>query len=278
MKHLALLFAFLCVTGPSFAAKPNIIVFLVDDMGWQETSAPFFTEVTELNKRYRTPNMERLAKEGVKFTQAYASAVCSPTCVSLISGMNAARHRVTNWTLRKDRSPDNAHKTLQPPVWNLNGITTEAGVDRAAQVTPLPALLKAAGCRTIHVGKAHFGAKDTPGENPLNLGFDVNIAGHAAGGPVSYWGEKNFSAAWRSKPPDTIWDVPGLEAYHGKNIYLTEALTLEAIESMEQATRDEKPFYLYLSHYAIHAPWEKDERFHQKYLDAGLKPFEATLA
>ena len=146
------------------------------------------------------------------------------------------------------------------------------------QVTPLPALLQNAGYRTIHVGKAHFGAKDTPGENPLNLGFDVNIAGHAAGGPGSYWGEKNFSAAWRTKPPDLIWDVPGLEAYHGQNIYLTEALTLEAIKAVEQAVADGKPFYLYLAHYAVHAPWEKDDRFYQKYLDTGLKPFEATLA
>jgi len=142
----------------------------------------------------------------------------------------------------------------------------------------LPALLRAAGYRTIHVGKAHFGAKGTPGEEPRNLGFDVNIAGHAAGGPGSYWGEKNFSAAWRTTPPDRIWDVPGLDAYHGKDVYLTEALTREAIKALEQSIADKRPFYLYLSHYAVHAPWEKDDRFYQKYLDGGLKPFEATLA
>lgn len=260
------------------ADKPNIIFFLVDDMGWQETSVPFHPEVTALNRRYKTPNMERLAAEGMKFTQAYASAVCSPTRVSALTGMNVARHRVTNWTLRKNVSPDNKHKFLQPPAWNLNGICAEAGVERTMQVTPLPALLRAAGYRTIHVGKAHFGAKGTPGEEPLNLGFDVNIAGHAAGGPGSYWGEKNFSAAWRTKPPEHIWDVPGLEAYHGKDIFLTEALTLEAIKVVEKSVAEKKPFYLYMAHYAIHAPWEKDMRFYQKYIDAGLKPFEATLA
>jgi len=265
-------------TDAATATKPNIVFFLVDDMGWQETSVPFHSEVTALNRRYRTPNMERLAGQGMKFTQAYASAVCSPTRVSVLTGMNAARHRVTNWTLRKDRSPDDAHETLQPPAWNLNGVCTNAGLERTMQVTPLPALLRTAGYRTIHVGKAHFGAKDTPGENTLNLGFDVNIAGHAAGGPGSYWGEKNFSAAWRTKPPDTIWDVPGLEAYHGKDIYLTEALTLEAIKAVQKAVADKQPFYLYMAHYAVHAPWEKDDRFYQKYLDAGLKPFEATLA
>lgn len=258
--------------------RPNIVFFLVDDMGSQETSVPFLPETTALNKRYRTPNMERLAAQGVKFTQAYASAVCSPTRVSALTGMNVARHRVTNWTLRKNASPDNPSKAIAPPAWNVNGICTNAGIERTTQVTPLPALLRTAGYRTIHVGKAHFGAVGTPGEDPRHFGFDVNIAGHAAGGPGSYWGEKNFSAAWRTKPPDRIWDVPGLEAYHGTNIYLTEALTREAIKAVEQSVVDKQPFYLYLSHYAIHAPWEKDDRFYQPYIDAGLKPFEATLA
>ena len=278
--------ASIAATAPLSAAdsarnqrRPNLVFFLVDDMGWQETSVPFHTEITALNRRYRTPNMERLAAEGVKFTQAYASAVCSPTRVSALTGMNAARHRVTNWTLRKNVSPDQPHPLVQPPAWNLNGVCTEAGVERTMQVTPLPALLRTAGYRTIHVGKAHFGAKDTPGEDPRNLGFDVNIAGHCAGGPGSYWGEKNYSAAWRSKnAADLIWNVPGLEAYHGTNTYLTEALTLEAIKALEKSVAEKKPFYLYLAHYAVHAPWEKDDRFYQGYIDAGLKPAEATLA
>ena len=280
LVRLSALAALVLWAGASMAAdsKPNIVFFLVDDMGWQETSVPFHSEVTALNRRYRTPNMERLASEGMKFTQAYASAVCSPTRVSALTGMNVARHRVTNWTLRKNISPDDPHKTLQPPSWNVNGICTNAGIERTMQVKPLPALLRASGYRTIHVGKAHFGAKNTPGENPLNLGFDVNIAGHAAGGPGSYWGEKDFSAAWRTNPPDRIWDVPGLEAYHGKDIYLTEALTREAVKALEQAVADHQPFCLYLSHYAVHAPWEKDDRFYQRYLDAGLTRFEATLA
>ena len=278
---LGCLFLSCAVSTPTEAApsRPNLVFFLVDDLGWQETSVPFHTETPELNRRYRTLNMERLAAEGMKFTQAYASAVCSPTRVSALTGMNAARHRVTNWTLRKNISPDQPHKLVEPPAWNLNGICANAGVERTMQVTPLPALLRDAGYRTIHVGKAHFGAENTPGENPLHLGFDVNIAGHCAGGPGSYWGEKNFSAAWRRQnPADRIWDVPGLAAYHGTNIYLTEALTLEAIKAVEKSVADQQPFYLYLAHYAVHAPWEKDDRFYQKYVDAGLKPFEATLA
>ncbi len=130
--------------------------------------------------------------------------------------------------------------------------------------------------RTIHVGKAHFGAKDTPGENPLNLGFDVNIAGHAAGGPGSYQGKYNYSASFRS--PDRIWDVPGLDKYHGTDTYLTKALTIEALHALDSAIDDKTPFYLYMSHYAIHAPWEADSTYYRKYKDDGLSDFNATYA
>jgi arylsulfatase A-like enzyme len=193
-----------------------------------------------------------------------------------MTGINAARHKVTNWTLRKNKSPDPIHTIIQPPAWNVNGLSMLAHVDQAYQSITLPELLRKHGYRTIHVGKAHWGAKGTSGEDPCNLGFDVNIAGHCAGGPGSYHGEKNFSAAWRNA--DLIWDVPGLEGYHGKKIYLTEALTLEAVKAMEKAVAENKSFYLYMSHYAVHAPWEADERYQKKYLDRGLQGLEATYA
>jgi arylsulfatase A-like enzyme len=256
--------------------KPNIIFFLVDDMGWQDTSVPFHTAVTELNRTYRSPNMERLAAEGMKFTQAYACSVCSPTRVSLMTGFNSARHRVTNWTLRRNVSPDPRHKTLEMPQWNVNGLSPVPGIERTVHARTLPMFLREAGYRTIHVGKAHWGAKGTPGEDPLQLGFDVNVAGHAAGGPGSYYGKYNFSAAWRKG--DRIWDIPGLEQYHGKDIYLNEALTIEANKIIEKAASENKPFYLYMSHYAIHAPWEKDDRFYDKYKKAGLSDFDAAYA
>lgn len=258
------------------AERPNIVVFLVDDMGWQECSVPFHTAVTDLNRRYRTPNLERLAAEGVKFTQAYASAVCSPSRVSLLTGMNAARHGVTNWTLQRDKGPDVRHPTLTLPRWPLNGLSPAVDTPRTVTATTLPQLLRTAGYRTIHVGKAHFGAIGTPGAEPRNLGFDVNIAGHAAGGPGSYWGEKNFSGKWRGA--EAHWDVPGLEAYHGKDVFLTEALTLEAIKAVEQSVADRRPFCLYLAHYAVHAPWETDRRFAARYEAMGLKPQEVALA
>ena len=81
--------------------RPNIILFMVDDMGWQDTSLPFWTQKTHYNELYETPNMERLARQGMMFTQAYASSISSPSRCSLLTGANAARHRVTNWTLKK---------------------------------------------------------------------------------------------------------------------------------------------------------------------------------
>ena len=87
--------------APEAQRPPNILLFLVDDMGWQDTSVPFWDTPTHLNRRYHTPNMERLAAQGMMFTQAYASAISSPSRCSLLTGSNAARHRVTNWTLHR---------------------------------------------------------------------------------------------------------------------------------------------------------------------------------
>ena len=248
-------------------------------MGWQETSVPFHTEKTKLNERFHTPNMEKLASQGMKLTQAYASAICSPTRVSLMTGASAARHRVYCWTLRKDVSPEHNHNILKSPDWNLNGLVSEPGEDKTFSCsTTLPAQLRKAGYYTIHAGKAHFGAFDTTGEDPTTLGFDVNIAGSAIGGPGSYHGDKNFSGKWRNAP--AVWNVPGLEKYHGQKINLTEALTREALSAVDShvTKKTEKPFYLYLSHYTVHAPWEADRRYLKKYQDAGLKGKKAIQA
>ena len=258
------------------AARPNIVLFLVDDMGWQDTSVPFHTKETEFNRRYHTPNMERLAARGMKFNQAYACSVCSPTRVSLMTGLNAARHRVTNWTLRRNATNDRRHPSLNFPRWNVNGLSPVAGIERTVHAKALPAYLRAAGYRTIHAGKAHFGAVGTPAEDPRAIGFDVNIGGHAAGGPGSFLGTQNFSAVWRKG--DKIWDVPGLEKYHGKDVFLTEALTLEALRAVDEAVAEDQPFFLYMSHYAVHVPFAEDQRLLAKYREAGLDQKEAMYA
>ena len=239
--------------------QPNIILFLVDDMGWQDTSVPFYNEPSPLNSRYRTPNMERLASRGVKFTEAYACAISSPTRCSLMSGMNAARHRVTNWTLNYDQKTDAASEIIQLPEWNYNGIqpahtTLAADLKNSTRITSLPAILQQNGYYTIHCGKAHFGAKGTSGADPSNMGFDVNIGGGANGAPGSYLGTRNFGQG-------SPFEVLGLEKYYGQDIFLTEALTLEAIEAMKQPISREQPFYLYMSHYAVHSPYDDDARF-----------------
>jgi len=255
---------------------PNIVLIIADDQGWQDTSVPFWKKRTKLNKRYQTPNLQRLADQGVKFTNAYTSAICSPTRISLMTGLNAARHRVTNWTLKKNASNDRGHDTYRFPKWNVNGLSPEPGVERTVYARPLPSFLKQAGYRTIFAGKAHLGAKNTPGADPLNLGYDVNIAGHAAGGPGSYLGRHNFSSKHRGGDP--IWDVPGLEEYHGKDIFLTEALTVEINEQIERAVADDKPFFVTLSHYAVHVPYAKDMRYYRKYRRRGLPETEAMYA
>lgn len=103
------------------AQRPNILFFLVDDMGWQDTSLPFGPEKTSLNELYRTPYMERLAAKGVKFTHAYACSISSPSRVSLFTGANVTQHRVSNWTLHKDTPTDRASDVLDFGEWNYNG-------------------------------------------------------------------------------------------------------------------------------------------------------------
>ena len=257
--------------------RPNIILFLVDDMGWEDTSVSFWTERTNYNNIYETPNMERLASQGMLFTQAYACSVSSPSRCSLLTGANNARHRVTNWTMLKDTPTDLNSEIVNLPQWNYNGISPVDGTDNTFTGTSFVKILHDHEYFTIHCGKAHFGAKDTPGEDPLNWGFDVNIAGHAAGGLATYLSEKNYGHDAEGKPY-ALNAIPGLEKYWQTGIFATEALTLEAIRTLDSWKGSEKPFYLYMSHYAIHIPIDKDPRFYQKYIDKGLTSKEAAYA
>ena len=273
---------------PVSGKKPNIIVFLVDDMGWQDTSHPFWSDdrgnpkKTFLNKRYRTPNMEKLAAQGMTFTDAYAHPLCTPSRVSLMSGMNPARHRVTCWVREQNGTTDRNNKNLQPPDWALNGLqpvgipargTTKrpiSGEDMHYNMTrpfvtaaTLPEMLKKCGYVTVHCGKAHFGTQGTPGSNPLNMGFDYNIAGTEIGHPADYRGSKHYGKGFNH--------VRGLDEnnYYQDDVFLTEALTLEALKRLEAIRTNPKeagkPFYLYM---ALHAPLDErayDKRFADSY-------------
>lgn len=249
--------------------RPNIVLFLVDDMGWQDTSVPFWEERTPANNHFRTPNMERLAAQGIRFTNARAHPVCSPTRTSIMTGQIPVRHHVTNWTLYPDKDPSKEWGRVGSPTdWRLGGIQPED--------LTLPKLLREQGYRTIHAGKAHWGGVGTPGSDPLNLGFDVNIGGHSAGAPGSYQGLENFGNKKKGgySPP---WGVPGLEQYHGQDINLTEATTLEAKRAVAEAVKDDKPFYLHLAHYAVHTPIQPDHGFLKNYAGRNYKDTEIDI-
>src|SRR6185312_13424490 len=275
MLKLFVLLAFMLVSFTVKAQKrPNIIFFLVDDMGWQDTSVPFWDSTTAQNHKFHTPNMERLAKESMKFTNAYANSICTPSRVSLMTGMDAGRHRVTNWTAFKNQAVDARDSVLQIPDWNVNGLSPYQEDPKSVYATPLPQLLKDNGYYTIQCGKAHFGAYQTIGADPLNLGFVKNVGGSAAGNPASYLAEDDFGY----KPDHFILqaDIPHMEQYWGTPTFLTEDLTREAKLAMDTARMKNKPFFLYMAHYAVHLPYNADKRFVQKYLDAGYTKPEAA--
>ena len=257
--------------------RPNIILFMVDDMGWQDTSLPFWTQKTPYNEAYETPNMERLAKQGMMFTQAYACNISSATRCSLITGANNARHRVTNWTLERDKQTDRKSETVELPDWNYNGVSQVEGIPNTYVGTSFVELLRQSGYHTIHCGKAHWGSLDTPGENPTHWGFEVNIAGHAAGGLATYLSERNYGHT-RDGKAYSLMSIPGLENYWGTGVFATEALTREAIKALDKAKKYNQPFYLYMAHYAIHVPIDKDMRFFPKYVRKGLSDKEAAYA
>jgi len=257
----ALLVAALLALSPSLLAaeKPNVVIFLVDDMGVMDTSVPFLTDAAgrpkryPLNDYYRTPNMDRLAARGIRFNNFCAMSVCSPTRISILTGQNAARHRTTNWI---NPGKDNAGPH-GPPQWNWKGL-------KKGDVT-LPGLMQASGYRTIHGGKGHFGPRDFEGAEPRNLGFDVNVAGCSIGAPGSYYGKENYGHGTKRAGNA----VPGLEKYHGTEPFLTEALTIEAKARVAEALKAGKPFFLYLAHYAVHGPHMSDPRFAAHYKDSG---------
>jgi len=258
------------VTGTCVAAdvRPNIVLMLVDDMGVMDTSLPFLTDEAgqpkryPLNDFYRTPNMERVAARGVRFNNFYAMSVCSPTRISIMTGQNAARHRTTNW-INPDQ--DNAGPN-GPKDWNWNGL-------KKADTT-LAKLLQQSGYRTIHIGKGHFGPRDSEGSDPLNLGFDINVGGCSIGQPGSYYAKQNFGLNGKRDGHA----VPHLEKFHGSDLFLTEALTIEAKAHVSAAVDAGKPFFLYFPQYAVHAPFNSDPRFESHYKDSGKSPSAQAFA
>ncbi|MEZ5973806.1 MAG: sulfatase-like hydrolase/transferase [Planctomycetota bacterium] len=251
--------------------RPNIVLVLVDDLGWRDTGVP----LPGVESHFRTPNLKFLASQAMGFSSAYASApVCTPTRAALLTGRAPARSHITWWTL---------HKGQDTGVERIRGWRRRPGRWMSLQPEDgetLPGILRQVGYTTILAGKAHFGALGTPGADPRNLGFDVNIAGHAAGAPGSYRAREHFEQAGRQgKAPGSapsVWDVPGLENYHGHDLFLTECLALEATNAMRASAAAGKPFYLHFAPYAVHMPITANERFVAHFSD--LDGTEAAYA
>lgn len=288
MKYLLTGSSLLLASAAGFAQtslRPNIIFFLVDDMGWADSSVAYDGTKYPMNKRYRnhTPNMDRLSKMGVVFSNAYACPVSSPTRTSLMSGMNAAHSRITDFTTAIPGIPSDAsHKpevldndVLIYPDWNWNGISPKPGVERTVQVTPYAQLLQDAGYYTIHVGKGHWAAAGTPAASPYNLGFCVNVAGQVAGKPQSYYGKENYG---NTKEKWSTFSTMNLTEYYGTDTHLTEALTLEALKTLDYPIKNNIPFFLNMAHHGVHTPITPDPRFVQHYLDEGLDQGQANYA
>jgi arylsulfatase A-like enzyme len=174
MFRLAFFSLFFVLASSASAAQPNVILFLVDDMGWMDCGAYG-------SRYYETPNIDRFAKRAMRFTNAYSQPLCSPTRGSLLTGQYSARHGITSAT---------GHQPPQAAGFKALPDTAPANVAmlvphsknylEPAQIT-LAETLKSAGYRTAHIGKWHLGL--TQPHWPEQQGFDVAFHCHPDPGP-----------------------------------------------------------------------------------------------
>jgi arylsulfatase A-like enzyme len=211
--------------------KPNFVFFLIDDLGWKDLGCYGSTF-------YETPNIDRLAAQGMRFTNAYAACpVCSPTRASIMTGKYPARLGITDW-IGAPQKPT-AYRDYLP----LEEVT-------------IAEALKGAGYATGYVGKWHLatsGAADRRQYYPDRQGFDINIGGDNSGSPPTY-----FCPYSKGKRSLETMPPGGTEGE-----YLTDRLTDEALKFIE--ARRDQPFLLYLAHYAVHTPLESKKDLAQKY-------------
>jgi arylsulfatase A len=222
------------------AERPNVVVILVDDLGWKDL-------VCQGSVVHETPNIDRLAAVGMRFTNAYAACtVCSPTRAALMTGMYPARLHLTDWIPGHERSK----ATLRIPEW-CRALPLE-------RVT-VAERLKTAGYATASIGKWHLGDAR---HYPDRQGFDQNIGGTDRGQPPGYFA------------PYRIATLPE----GGRGEYLTDREAMEA-QKFIRANR-QRPFYLHLAHHAVHSPIEGKKVLAAKYRTkgAGMDERRATFA
>lgn len=228
------------------AKKPNIILFLVDDMGWMDCGAYG-------SKYYETPQIDRFATQAMRFTDAYAQPLCSPTRASILSGQYSARHGVTSATGHLPPQPLGHALLPEKGPAHVPLLMPESKNYLDPSVVTLAEALHASGYRTAHVGKWHLGT--TEPHWPEAQGFDVAFHCHPDPGPPG-----EYFSPYGVVPPGTPKPV-------GKNVkyvvgtitdgppgeYITDRITDEALKFID-ANRD-RPFFLNLWQYGVHGPW-----------------------
>lgn len=198
--------------------KTNFVLILADDLGWRDLACYG-------NPYVATPNLDRLASQGARFTQAYAACpVCSPTRASILTGRYPVNTGVTDWIPGRPSDP-------RGPI-NTPRTATELRLEE----TTIAESLKPAGYRSASIGKWHLGGD---GFLPTDQGFDVNVGGNSSGSPPR-----------SPKPYFGPFELPNLNA--GPGDFLPEKLTQAAVDFIAQNRSN--PFFLYLSHYDVHLP------------------------
>jgi arylsulfatase A-like enzyme len=221
-------------------APPNVVLILADDLGWSDLACTG-------SDLHETPHLDKLAQQGVRFTDAYsASPICSPTRASILTGKHPARLGITIWREAALNPPRN--RRLLPP---------SSVADLPHSEATLATTLQAAGYRTALVGKWHLGEAD---HAPETHGFDVNIGGTHWGAPTTYFYpyRRPFTQVQERRY------IPHLE-FGKPGEYLTDRLTDEAIRVIDWATEAKQPFFLYPAHYAPHTPIEAKPELLKRY-------------
>nr|NIP92505.1 sulfatase-like hydrolase/transferase [Akkermansiaceae bacterium] len=236
LSILSLTLGALCLS--LHAAPPNIVFILVDDLGWSDLGC-YGADLHE------TPHIDRLASQGMRFTQAYAaSPVCTPTRASLMTGRHPARLHMTIWHEGAKAAPNRRRPWLEAkaqPNLPLENVT-------CAEV------LRKGGYHTWHVGKWHLGDAQ---HYPQAHGFDLNIGGTFWGAPNTFWYPYSGTERYRN-----FRYVPNLP-FGREGEYLTDRLTTEAVRLLDRA--GDRPFFLNLWYYTVHTPIEGKEELVERY-------------
>ena len=242
VKIVIIVFTFSLLLSFKVLSKPNVLFILIDDMGWMDLGC-------QGNKNLRTPNIDNLAKGGMRFTDAYAPApVCSPTRAAIITGQSPARLQITNHLPHQDRFTPKDSKLLPAKMLNHLSLESETLAER---------LKKDAHYATAFIGKWHLYTGRDKKYNPLNQGFDINIGGCSYGGPPTFF------------DPYRIDFLPDRK----EGEYLPNRLADEAIAFISEQNSKDKPFFVALWNYTVHWPMEAPDKLVEKYKNLPVKGY-----